>query len=276
MKRVRQIILKIFIYLCLLGLALSMLIPFLWMVATSLMDEFEVYQVPPTFIPDRPLWSNYREALTALPFGRFFLNTLMMAAGVVTGQLLFCSMAAYAFARLRFTGRDKLFLLYMGSMMIPGIITLIPSFLIIQTLKWMNTYWALIVPTVSSAWGIFLLRQFFLTLPKELEEAARIDGASEFTIYFRIILPLSKPALATLGIFAFMGTWQSFLWPLIVTDRMDRRPVEVGIAMFHSLYAQSWPYQMAAAVTVMVPIIVVFFFAQKYFIRGIALTGVKG
>lgn len=276
MKRVRKIIPNVFTYLCLLGLALPMLIPFLWMVATSLMDEFEVYQFPPRFIPDRPLWSNYPNALTALPFGRFFLNTLIMAVGVVTGQLLFCSMAAYAFARLRFRGRNTLFLLYMGSMMIPGIITLIPSFLIIQTLRWMNTYWALIVPTVSSAWGIFLLRQFFLTLPRELEEAARIDGASEFSIYFRIILPLSKPALATLGIFAFMGTWQSFLWPLIVTDRMDRRPVEVGIAMFHSLYAQHWPYQMAAAVTVMVPIVVVFFFAQKYFIRGIALTGLKG
>jgi len=271
----RQIILKTFIYLSLLALALSMLIPFLWMVATSLMDEFEVYHYPPKFLPDRLLWSNYWKALTALPFGRFFLNTAIMAAGVVMGQLILCSTAAYAFARLRFRGRDKLFWVVLASMMIPGVITLIPGFLIIQTLGWMNTYWALIVPTVSSAWGIFLLRQFFLTLPRELEDAARIDGASEFTIYFRIVLPLSKPALATLGIFAFMGTWQSFLWPLIVTDRMDMRPVEVGIAMFHSLYAQNWPYQMAAAVTVMVPIIVVFFIAQKYFIRGIVLTGLK-
>lgn len=210
------------------------------------------------------------------PFGRFFLNTLIVALASVAGQLIFCSMAAYAFARLRFKGRDKLFGLYLATMMIPAIVTIIPAFLIINMFGWMNTYWALFTPTVSSVWGIFLLRQFFQTIPRDLEDAARVDGASEFTIFWRIILPLSKPALATLAIFAFMGSWKDFLWPLIVTNRMDMRTVEVGIATFSNLYNTDWPHQMAAAVVVMLPIIIVFFIAQKYFVRGITLTGLKG
>jgi multiple sugar transport system permease protein len=267
---------RLLIYTCLFALALSMLIPFLWMAATSLMDDLEVYSFPPKFIPKKFLWSNYKEALTLLPFGRFFLNTLIVSLGTVLGQLLTCSMAAYAFARLRFKWRDKIFALYLATMMIPAIVTLIPTFLIINAFGWMNTYWGLITPTLTSVWGIFLLRQFFLTIPRDYEDSARLDGASEFTIFRKIILPLSKPALATLAIFAFMGAWKDFLWPLIVTNRNDMRTVEVGVAMFHSLHATNWPYQMAAAVVVMLPIVVVFFFAQRYFIKGITLTGLKG
>ena len=185
-------------------------------------------------------------------------------------------MAAYAFARLRFKGRDRLFAVYLGTMMIPAIVTIIPAFLLINAFGWMNTYWALFTPTVSSVWGIFLLRQFFQTIPRDLEDAARIDGASDWTIYWRIILPLSKPALATLAIFAFMGSWKDFLWPLIVTNRSDMRTVEVGIANFSSMYQIDWPHQMAAAVIVMLPIVVVFVLAQKYFVRGITMTGIKG
>jgi multiple sugar transport system permease protein len=253
-----------------------MLVPFLWMAATSLMNDLEVYSFPPKFIPKKFLWSNYKEALTLLPFDRFFLNTLIVSLGTVLGQLLTCSMAAYAFARLRFKWRDKIFALYLATMMIPAIVTLIPTFLIINAFGWMNTYWGLVTPALTSVWGIFLLRQFFLTIPRDYEDVARLDGASEFTIFRKIILPLSKPALATLAIFAFMGTWKDFLWPLIVTNRNDMRTVEVGIAMFHSLHATNWPYQMAAAVVVMLPIVAVFFFAQRYFIRGITLTGLKG
>ncbi|MBI4810691.1 MAG: carbohydrate ABC transporter permease [Ignavibacteriales bacterium] len=267
---------QIFKYLVLVLLALSMLIPFLWMISTSLMNELEVYQFPPKFLPSTWKWSNFIEAMTLQPFGRFFLNTLIVAFASVAGQLLFCSMAAYAFARLRFKGRDKLFSLYLATMMIPAIVTIIPAFLIINMFGWMNTYWALFTPTVSSVWGIFLLRQFFQTIPRDLEDAARVDGASEFTIFWKIILPLSKPALATLAIFAFMGSWKDFLWPLIVTNRMDMRTVEVGIANFSSLYSTDWPHQMAAAVVVMLPIVIVFFIAQKYFVRGITLTGMKG
>ena len=161
-------------------------------------------------------------------------------------------------------------------MMIPAIVTIIPAFLLINTFGWMNTYWALFTPTLSSVWGIFLLRQFFLTIPRDLEDAARIDGASEMTIFLRVILPLSKPALATLGIFAFMGSWKDFLWPLIVTNRVDMRTVEVGIANFSNLYTTDWPHQMAAAVVVMLPVIIVFLAAQKYFVKGITMTGLKG
>ena len=263
-------------YAGLLVVAFSMLIPFLWMLGTSLMDDLEIVQYPPKFIPSDPKWSNYPEAMALQPFGRFFLNTIVITAFSVAGQLLFCSMAAYAFARLRFRWRDQIFVLYLSTMMVPVIVTLIPTFLIINAFGWMNTYYALITPLVSSVWGIFLLRQFFLTIPKDLEDAARIDGANDFMIYWRVILPLSKPALATLAIFAFMNSWKDFLWPLIVTSHTEMRPVEVGIASFSSIYTSDWPHQMAAAVVVMAPIIIVFFFAQKYFVRGITLSGLKG
>jgi multiple sugar transport system permease protein len=265
-----------FLYGSLVLIAVSMLIPFLWMLSTSLMGEFEVYQFPPRFIPSTFRWSNFAEAMTLQPFGRFFLNTMIVAGASVLGQLAFCSMAAYAFARLRFPWRDKAFALYLGTMMIPAIVTIIPAFLLIDTFGWMNTYWALFTPTISSAWGIFLLRQFFLTIPRDLEDAARVDGASEFTIFIRVVIPLSKPALATLAIFAFMGSWKDFLWPLIVTNRTDMRTLEVGIANFSNLYATDWPHQMAAAVVVMIPVVIVFLAAQRYFVKGITMTGLKG
>ncbi len=274
-RRVRKLAAKSGIYALLFALAISMLLPFLWMLMTSFMNELEVYSATPKFLPEHFLWSNYKEALTMLPFGRFFLNTLIISVAVVAGQLLICSMAAFSFSRLQYSGRDKIFTLYLSTMMIPGIVTLIPAYLIVDSFHWLNTYWALIVPFLTSVWGIFLLRQFFLTLPRELEDAARIDGAGTWTIYWRIILPLSKPALATLGIFSFMGMWKEFLWPLVVTNRMDMRPVEVGIALFHSIYSTNWPYQMAAAVVVMIPIVLIFFFTQRYFVKGIALSGMK-
>ena len=268
--------LHILTYVILLALAGSMLIPFLWMISTSLMGELEVYQFPPKLLPSTPRWSNFAEAMTLQPFWRFFLNTAIVAAASVAGQLLFCSMAAYAFARMRFKWRDRIFGLYLATMMIPAIVTIIPAFLIINIFGWMNTYWELFTPTISSVWGIFLLRQFFQTIPRDLEDAARVDGASEFTIFWKVILPLSKPALATLAIFAFMGSWKDFLWPLIVTTRTDMRTLELGIAGFNTMYTTDWPHQMAAAVVVMLPIVIVFFIAQKYFVRGITLTGMKG
>jgi len=253
-----------------------MALPYLWMVSTSLMSELEVYRFPPQLIPVSFRWQNYREALTLLPFGRFFLNSLIISLGIALGQLFFCSLAAYAFSRIRFRYRDTIFSVLLSTMMIPTIVTMIPLYLIVDRLHWINTYWAMIVPFLTSVWGIFLLRQFFQTLPRDLEDAARIDGATSWTIYWKIILPLSRPALATLGIFSFLSSWKEFLWPLIVTNSMDMRPVEVGVALFHSVYITNWPYQMAAAVVVMLPILIVFFFAQRYFIRGIALTGMKG
>jgi len=267
---------SILTFVVLFAIGLTMLVPFLWMISTSLMEEHEVYQFPPKFIPSAWLWENFAEAMTLQPFGRFFLNTAIVAGASVAGQLLFCSMAAYAFARLRFPYRDPLFAVYLATMMIPGIVTIIPSFLIISMFGWVNTYWALFTPTLSSVWGIFLLRQFFQTIPGDLEDAARIDGASELAIFWHIVLPLSKPALATLAIFAFMNSWKDFLWPLIVTNRTSMRTVEVGIANFSTMYQTDWPHQMAAAVVVMLPIIIVFILAQKHFVKGITMTGLKG
>lgn len=255
---------------------LTMLAPFIWMVSTSLMDEFEVFSWPPRFLPEIVQWSNYPEALTALPFARFFLNSAIMAFFIVSGQLFVCSLAGYAFARLRFPGRDRLFKLFLANLMVPIIVLIIPRFLLVGMANGVDTYWGLIVPEIVSVYGIFLMRQFFLTLPSDLEDAARIDGAGEFQIYWRIVLPLSKPALATLGVFSFVATWQSFLWPLIITRSLHMRPVEVGIASFHGALETNWPYQMAAAVTAVIPLVLLFLFTQRYFVKGIALTGVKG
>jgi len=259
-----------------LGLSAIMLIPFLWMLSTSLMDEIEVFSDPPRLWPAHPSLENYVKAFHLLPFGRFFANTAIMAAGIVFAQVLTCSMAAYAFARLRFRGRDTLFGAYLSTMMVPQVITLVPAYLIVQSLGWIDTYWALILPFAHSAWGTFLLRQFFLTVPRELEQAARMDGASEWVTFTRVLLPLARPALATLAMFAFISSWQAFLWPLIVTDSMAMRPVEVGAAMFQTMYARNWPCQMAAAVAITLPLVLAFGIAQRQLLRGIALTGMKG
>jgi multiple sugar transport system permease protein len=257
-------------------LAFVMLLPFLWMLGTSLMDELGVFRVPPPIIPAPPRWSNYPEALTALPFGRFFLNTLIFAAAVVVGQVTTSAVAAYALARLDFPGRDRLFVVILSVLMVPAVVLLIPRFLLITALGWVDTYPGLISTELVSVWGIFLLRQFFQSVPRDLEDAARLDGAGEWQVFTRIVLPLAKPALATLALFAFVDAWKSFQWPLVATRSLEMRTVEVGVAAFHSYYYTNWPYQMAAAVTALVPIVIVFFLAQRYFVRGIQLTGMKG
>ncbi len=256
-------------------LAVTMVLPFLYMVLTSLMDEFEVLRYPPALLPAHAKWGNYPAALGALPFGRFFLNTALFAGAVVVGQVVTSATAAYAFARLRFPGRDRLFFAYLSVLMVPAIVLLIPRFLLINALGWVDSYAGLISTELVSVWGIFLLRQFFRTIPRDLEDAARLDGAGDWTIFWRVVLPLSKPALATLAVFAFVDQWKNFLWPLIAIRSTERQVVEVGIAAFHGLYYTNWPYQMAAAVTAVVPLVIVFFVAQRYFIRGIQLTGLK-
>lgn len=265
----------------LLALALLTMAPFLWMVLTSLKTQQEAFAYPPTFLPQNGVqWSNYTQLFTLVPFGRYFLNTLFVTVAVVVGQLLISSMAAYAFSRLRFMGRDTVFLFYLATMMVPFQVTLIPLYLLVVELGWVNTYWGLIAPGLSSAYGIFLLRQSFLTQPEELSDAARIDGASEYGIYWRIFLPLNGPALATVGVFAFMGTWTDLLWPLLIVRNQGLRTLELGLAYFNSAVPQfvqpNWPLLMAAAVVVMLPVIVVYLFTQRYFTEGIALSGVKG
>ncbi len=264
-----------------LGLALVSLVavvmvaPFLYMVSTSLMDECEVFQWPPRLWPASPHLENYAVALTALPFGRFLLNSAIVAGSVVVGQVLTSAMAAYAFVRLRFPGRDRVFLAFLTVLMVPAIVLLIPRFLMIDALGWVDRYAGLISTELVSVWGIFLLRQFFVTLPRDLEDAARLDGAGEWTIFWRVVLPLSRPALATLAVFSFADQWRSFLWPLLVTRSVEMRVVELGLANFHEVYAANWPYQMAAAVAATVPLLFVFLVAQRYFVRGIQLQALK-
>lgn len=256
-------------------LALMMLIPFLWMLSTALMEEFEVFQYPPPLVPASPQWQNFPNALTQLPFGRFFLNSGILALCMVVGQTFTGALGGYAFARFRFAGRGAVFAAYLGGLMIPGIVLLIPRFLLIDALGGVDTIAGLVSTEVVSVWGVFMMRQFFLTLPRDTEDAARIDGASEWTIFWRIALPLAKPALATLALFAFIDAWKSFLWPLVVTQSMEMRTVEVGIASFHGLYYANWPYQTAAAVTALVPVLIAFLASQRFFTRGIQLTGIR-
>jgi multiple sugar transport system permease protein len=263
------------LHVVLYGLAFVTVAPFLWMLLTSFKELPEILQYPPRWIPERFILDNFKSAFTAAPFGRYYLNSIFVASAVTVGQIITCSMAAYVFARFRFPGRDVLFYLFLGTMMIPGQVTMIPGFMVLYWLGWVDTYYALIVPGLASAFGTFLLRQFFLTIPRDLEDAASIDGCSRFGILWRIILPLSKPALATLAIFTFMGVFNDFLWALIVVSSDDLKTVQLGLAIFRDRYQTDWGQLMAASVTATLPILVVFFVAQKYFIRGITLSGLK-
>jgi len=256
--------------------ALLMLLPFVWMLSTSLKLAGAVFEYPPTWIPRPLVWQNYPQVLEILPFARFFLNSLFVALSVTVLQLLTCSLAAYAFARLRFPGRDVLFLGYLGTLMIPGQVVIIPNFILLRTLGWIDTYQALILPAAFSAFGTFLLRQYFLTIPRELEDAAVVDGASYWQIYSRVILPLSGPALSALAIFTFLGQWNSFLYPLVVTSSTEMSTLTVGLRTLQGQYNTAWTLLMAGSVIALVPVLAVFIFAQRYFIRGIAMTGLGG
>ena len=275
-RRVSRIMTRTVIYLILVGGALTMVVPFIWMISTALKTNLEVFTFPPTFIPEVPQWNNFTDIFEIVPYGRWFFNSIFITLVQTALYLFVASLAAFVFARLHFPGRDTIFMLYLVTLMIPGEVTLVPKFILMKELHLIDTYPAVILPGVFNAYGVFLLRQFFLTLPESLEEAAILDGASYFRIYRSIILPLSGPGLATLAIFAFMGAWNDFLWPLIVINTDTMKPLSVGLASFHGLYETNWPYLMAASTLALVPIVLVFVFAQKYFVEGIALTGVKG
>jgi multiple sugar transport system permease protein len=253
-----------------------MLLPFVWMLSTSLKTPADIFVYPPQWVPNPVRWSNYADVMRILPLGRYVLNTTVVATSVTLLHLLVSSLAAYAFARLRFPGRNKLFLAYLATLMVPGQVTLIPNFLIVKYLGWIDTYQALIIPQIFSAFGTFLLRQFFLTIPRELEDAARIDGASAFGVYWRIILPLSGPALATLGVFTFTAQWNSFLWPLIVINDAQMRTLTVGLRALVGQFTVQYQLLMAGSVIALLPMLVVFLLAQRFFVRGIALTGLAG
>ena len=344
-----------YVFLTLFGV--TMLIPFLWMVSTSLKDPGAVFNFPPEWIPGQTKyffqqevgtrvqvrligesegdfvkvkfvegprkemytevpahsltrewklkveWENYPRAWKAIPFARGYINSLFVTICVTLGQVITSSMAAYAFARLHFPGRDKLFMAYLSTLMIPGVVTLIPVFILLKLMpelfnhlfhtSWwtsdlfigkhyvgkplgIDSYFALIMPGLFSAYGTFMLRQFFMSIPEDLEDAAKIDGCTLFGIYYRIILPLSKPALATLVTFTFMGQWKNFMWPLIVANSEEMMPLPVLLASFKGLYSTDWTLLMAGAIIVLAPMIVVFMACQKYFVEGIQLGALKG
>jgi len=267
---------KPLIYITLSLIAVSMLIPFLWMVRTALMDPAEVFSYPIKWLPRPPKWEHFKEACSAVPFGRFYLNSFLIAVCITGGQVMTSAMAAYAFSRLRFPGRDQIFFGYLATLMIPSAVTMIPLFVLLQKLHWINSYKAVVLPGIFSVYGTFLLRQFFMTIPKELEEAATIDGCSRWQIFWMIILPLSKPALATLTILTFMGSWRAFMWPLIVLHSPQKLTLPVGLAFFQSEFSSDWHLLMAGSIVMLIPIIVVFIIGQKFFTEGIQLGAIKG
>lgn len=275
-RRLFQALRAALTYVLLTTAAVVMLLPFLWMLSTSLKTASSVFVYPPEWIPNPVQWRNYADVVHVMPFLRYVLNTAAVATSITVLHLAVSSLAAYAFARLRFPGRDRLFLAYLATLMVPGQVTLIPNFLIVKYLGWIDTYQALIIPQIFTAFGTFLLRQFFLTIPGELEDAARIDGASAFGIYWRIVLPLSGPALATLGVFTFTAQWNNFLWPLIVINDEQMRTLTVGLRALVGQFTVQYPLLMAGSVISVLPMLVIFVLAQRFFVRGIALTGLAG
>ncbi|SEM33399.1 carbohydrate ABC transporter membrane protein 2, CUT1 family [Paenibacillus sp. cl141a] len=257
--------------------ACMMALPFVWMVLSSLKDLSQVFVVPPKWIPDPFIWSNYKDSLTALPFGRAYFNSFYINIIVVVSQLVTCSMAAYAFAKITFPFREPLFVLFLATMMVPGQVTIIPLYLIMKNIGWLDTHLAIIVPSaLLNAFGVFLLRQFFRGIPKEMEEAAIVDGANRWTIYARIMIPLIKPALSALGIFTFLGMWNNFFNPLIFLSSTDKFTVPMMLNLYRGMYATDWTLMMAGASIALIPVLIVYIIGQKYIIEGVTLSGIKG
>jgi len=262
-------------HLALVPISALMLLPLVWMFVTSVETLDQTRHFPPTLIPSGIHWSNYSEAWNQAPFGRFFVNSLIVTGTAVASNLLFCSLAGYAFARMRFFGRDVLFVALLATLMVPFQVTMIPTFLIVQKMGLVNSLPALIVPNLVTPFGIFLLRQFFRTLPIELEEAARMDGCSRLGVLVRVVLPLSMPALATLTIVTFLWTWNDFLWPLIVITSTNQSTVQLGLAQFQGAHQTNWTLLMAGNVMALAPMLLVFIIGQRWFVQSLASTGLK-
>jgi multiple sugar transport system permease protein len=257
--------------------AVATVFPFYWMLVTSLKTNIQATASPPTLWPQTLQWGNYASALASAPFGRYFLNTVLVATCQVAGVLVVASLAAYAFARLRFFGKDVVFGVFLATLMIPGEVTLIPNFVTItKWLGWYDTYQAQFVTSLGSVFAIFLLRQFFMQIPRDLEDAAVMDGCGSFRFLWAIVVPLSRPALITVGLLNFLGAWNAFLWPMLVTRRAEMRPIQVGLSAFSTEAGTRYAELMAASTLVILPTVVVFLVAQRYFIEGITKTGLKG
>ncbi|HLZ63581.1 MAG TPA: carbohydrate ABC transporter permease [Ktedonosporobacter sp.] len=271
---------KVMIFIALTVVALIVIIPFLWMLTTSLKTVTESSTYPPSLLPAVPQWHDYSDVFQAVPFLTYLLNTIFYAACVTIGQYVCCSLAAFAFSRLQFPGRNALFVLYLATILIPTTVTLVPSFIMMKTFGWLDTIWSMTIPgMLGSAFGTFMLRQYMLSIPRELDDAATVDGASLFYIYWKIILPLCKPALTVLAVITIMTVWNDFVWPLIMLQSDSVTTLTLGLANFTSGGSQEFnsiPFNMAASTMTIAPLILVFFFAQRYFIRGIALSGLGG
>jgi multiple sugar transport system permease protein len=289
------------VVLLLVAFAATTVLPFVWMLSTALKRPDAPIA---SFLPGAPTLDNFAKVFDVLPFGRFYLNSILVAFVVTFGKVLTSAMAAYAFARLEFRGRDKIFFAYLATMMLPGAVTMVPLFMLLTSMpermnallgttyftddlyflgRWFvgravgsDSYFVLIVPGLFTAYGTFMLRQFFLGIPKELDEAAMIDGCTRFQIFRKVILPMSKPALATLATFTFMGSWGEFMWPMIMTNTAEMRTLPVGLQSFMGQYGAEWPVMMAGAMLITIPMIVVFLSCQKWFVEGISVGAVKG
>ncbi len=280
---------KAIIYLLLTVGSIIFVAPFVWMVTASLQDVSDMFRWPPSWIPRNPSLDNYTEFFRQERIGRYFFNSAFVALSVTALQLFTSSLAAYTFAKRRFPGRDLLFLITLGTLMIPGQVTLIPNYVILKQIPffggnnflgaggsgWLDSYWGLIVPQAVTAFGIFLMRQYMKSIPDDLLDAARVDGASEFRIYAQIVMPLCRPALAALGIFTFSYVWDDFFWPLIITSSEDLRTLPLGLALFVVRNRTAWDLLMAGSVITTIPVLIVFLVFQRHFIRGIAVTGMK-
>ncbi|OBG04347.1 carbohydrate ABC transporter permease [Mycolicibacter sinensis] len=263
------------VYAGLAGVAACALFPILWALSGSLKRQAEISQ--PTLLPAHPQWSNYLDVFARMPFWRMLFNTVLYAGAVTAGQVFFCSLAGYAFARLPFAGRNTLFVLYLATLMVPLTVTVIPQFILMRVFGWTDTMWAMIIPGLfGSAFGTYLMRQFFATLPIDLEEAAILDGCSPWGVYWRILLPHAKPAVMVLAVLTWINVWNDFLWPLLMIQRKSIATLTLGLVWMQGEYVAEWPVLMAASMLMLAPLIVIYAVAQRAFISGIAATGFGG
>ncbi len=278
MKReYKEFIKRLANHIILIFFAFLFALPLFWMISTSLKINRQIFIFPPVWIPNPIEWGHYGRAINFIPFFTYLKNTVIICGFSVVGSVLSCSLAAYGFSRVDWPERNIVFMLVLATMMIPFAVTMIPLFIVFNKLHWVNTFYPLIIPTYTApAFFVFLLRQFFMTIPAEISDAARIDGCSEFNIYRQIILPLAKPALATVGLFQFIWSWNDFLGPLIYLRDQSKYTLAIGLQQFRSSYLTEWGMLMAAATMMVLPIVIIFFFTQRTFIQGIALTGLKG
>lgn len=275
-KKKKKLISKILIYVMLIALAMLMLIPFVWMVSASLQLNKDVFKYPFEWIPSKPVWQNYIDIWTKIPLATFVFNTTKLTVIITLLQLFTSSFAAYAFSKLDFKFKDALFLAYIATIAIPWQVYMVPQFIMMRGLHLNDTHLALILLQAFSAFGVFLMRQFYMSIPNSLMEAARIDGYSEYKIYANIMLPLSKPSLSTLTIFTFVGVWNDFMGPLIYLNSEKLKTIQVGLRMFISQYSAEYSLIMAASLISLIPVLIIFIALQRFFVEGIAATGVKG